>query len=160
MVSVCHYIFLNTVLHNCLPLKKCFFKKVTINLHMEKRMEKRSLKKRPASTTASTNFLAVCFFPRLIFWWFGNNGEELGNNGEERGRREGREGVKSDAWIWGLSRASEAALVTHLDGLRGLTPAPNRGAATDCCLGSKPPGLFSGQGFYQAAGGRVVGTAS
>jgi ankyrin repeat protein len=23
-----------------------------------------------------------------------------------------------------------------------------------------PPGLFSGQGFYQAAGGRVVGTAS
>ncbi len=56
------------------------------------------------------NFQAVCFFPRLIF------GGSLGNNGEERGRRGGREGVKSAAGIWGLSRASEAALVTHLDG--------------------------------------------
>ena len=51
-----------------------------------------------------------------------------------------------------LNRASEAALVTHLDGLRGLTPAPKLGAAIDCYLGRKPPGLFSGQGFYQAAG--------
>ena len=50
--------------------------------------------------------------------------------------------------------------MTHLDGLRGLTPEAKLGSATDCCLGRKPPGLFSGQGFYQAAGGRVVGTAS
>ncbi len=40
-------------------------------------------------------------------------------------------GGGGSATIWGPSRASEAVLVTHLDGLRGLTPAPNRGAATD-----------------------------
>jgi len=93
------------------------------------------------------NFQAVYFFPRLIF------GGSLGNDAFQKKRDgEAREvasqaAVGGSATIWGPSRASEAALVTHLDGLRGLTPAPNRGAATDRRLGSKraSPSRFFGK---------------
>jgi len=77
----------------------------------------------------------------------------LGNDAFPKKRRDGearevasQAAVGGSATIWGPSRAWED-LVTHLDGLRGLTPAPNRGAATDRRLGSKraSPSRFFGK---------------